>query len=81
MLPAIAPHARIMRYGYDSQWFGKEAVQLKVPAVAARLLRALQRKRTVQTLCVRNAIIADLRRIIHSGHSSSYHIALGGWSC
>lgn len=23
MLPAVVPHARIMRYGYQSQWFGK----------------------------------------------------------
>ncbi|KAF2804502.1 uncharacterized protein BDZ99DRAFT_363154, partial [Mytilinidion resinicola] len=45
MLPAVAPHARIMRYGYQSEWFGKEAMQQNVSTVADRLLRALRRKR------------------------------------
>ncbi|KAH8723331.1 hypothetical protein GQ44DRAFT_804448 [Phaeosphaeriaceae sp. PMI808] len=43
MLPAIAPKARVMRYGYQSQWFGKEAMLLGVRTVAQRLLVALQR--------------------------------------
>ncbi|KAF2008821.1 WD40 repeat-like protein [Aaosphaeria arxii CBS 175.79] len=45
MLPAIAPNARIMRYGYRSQWFGKEAMQQSASTVAERLLIALKRKR------------------------------------
>ncbi|KAL5371203.1 hypothetical protein DPSP01_014425 [Paraphaeosphaeria sporulosa] len=45
MLPAVAPNARIMRYGYHSQWFGKEAMQQSASTVAERLLRALKRKR------------------------------------
>ncbi|KAH8728360.1 hypothetical protein GQ44DRAFT_824189 [Phaeosphaeriaceae sp. PMI808] len=45
MLPAVAPNARIMRYGYQSQWFGKEAMQQSASTVAERLLRALKRKR------------------------------------
>ncbi|KAJ4382592.1 hypothetical protein N0V86_001814 [Didymella sp. IMI 355093] len=45
MLPAVAPNARIMRYGYESQWFGKEAMQQSASIVADRLLRALKRKR------------------------------------
>jgi hypothetical protein len=49
MLPAVAPHARIMRYGYESQWFGKEAMQQSATTVAERLLRALKRKREVPT--------------------------------
>ena len=47
MLPAVAPNARIMRYGYQSQWFGKEMMQQSVPTVAERLLRALKRTRKV----------------------------------
>ncbi|EDU47311.1 hypothetical protein PTRG_12118 [Pyrenophora tritici-repentis Pt-1C-BFP] len=45
MLPAVAPNARIMRYGYQSQWFGKEMMQQSVSTVAERLLRALKRTR------------------------------------
>ncbi|KAF2801232.1 hypothetical protein K505DRAFT_381015, partial [Melanomma pulvis-pyrius CBS 109.77] len=45
MLPAVAPNARIMRYGYQSQWFGKEAMHQSVSTVAERLLRTLKRRR------------------------------------
>ncbi|KAI1559291.1 NB-ARC multi-domain protein [Pyrenophora tritici-repentis] len=34
-----------MRYGYQSQWFGKEMMQQSVSTVAERLLRALKRTR------------------------------------
>jgi hypothetical protein len=50
MLPAVAPNARIMRYGYQSQWFGKEMVQQSVSTVAERLLRALKRTRKVHAV-------------------------------
>jgi hypothetical protein len=49
MLPAVAPHARIMRYGYQSQWFGESAMGQKASIVAHRLLLALQRTRKVRT--------------------------------
>ena len=45
MLPAIVPDARIMRYGYQSQWFGDEAISQKASTVARRLLLALRRAR------------------------------------
>ncbi|KAF2472617.1 uncharacterized protein BDR25DRAFT_284166 [Lindgomyces ingoldianus] len=45
MLPTVAPYARIMRYGYQSQWFGEGAMRQKASTVARRLLLALQRKR------------------------------------
>ncbi|PSN70659.1 hypothetical protein BS50DRAFT_463049, partial [Corynespora cassiicola Philippines] len=45
MLPAVAPRARIMRYGYQSQWFGEGAMRQKASTVAQRLLLALRRKR------------------------------------
>jgi hypothetical protein len=50
MLPAVAPHARIMRYGYQSQWFGEGAMRQKASTVAQRLLLALRRKRKVDVL-------------------------------
>ncbi|KAF1359452.1 hypothetical protein EJ07DRAFT_120324, partial [Lizonia empirigonia] len=46
MLPAVVPHARIMRYGYESQWFGEGAMRQKASTVAQRLLLALRRRRT-----------------------------------
>ncbi|KAF2022640.1 hypothetical protein EK21DRAFT_13606, partial [Setomelanomma holmii] len=45
MLPAVTPHARIMRYGYQSQWFGEGAMRQKASTVAQRLLLALRRRR------------------------------------
>lgn len=45
MLPAVAPQARIMRYGYQSQWFGEGAMRQKASTVAQRLLLALRRRR------------------------------------
>jgi hypothetical protein len=33
VLPAVAPHARIMRYGYQSQWFGEGAIKQKTSTV------------------------------------------------
>ncbi|KAF2023966.1 hypothetical protein EK21DRAFT_15121, partial [Setomelanomma holmii] len=45
MLPAVAPHARIMHYGYQSQWFGEGAMRQKASTVAQRLLLALRRRR------------------------------------
>ncbi|KAF2193588.1 hypothetical protein K469DRAFT_691138 [Zopfia rhizophila CBS 207.26] len=45
MLPAVAPNARIMRYGYQSQWFGEGAMRQTASTLAQRLLLALQRKR------------------------------------
>ena len=47
MLPAVVPNARIMRYGYESQWFGPEAIQQNTTSVANRCLIALQRERRV----------------------------------
>lgn len=41
MLPSVVPNARILRYGYESQWFGDNAVRQKVATVATRFLEAL----------------------------------------
>lgn len=47
MLPKVLPQARIMRYGYASQWFGDDAIVVKTSTVAERLLRSLNRERRV----------------------------------
>ena len=47
MLPHAVPNTRIMRYGYESHWFGKDATRNGVRNVARRLLLALKRKREV----------------------------------
>jgi len=47
MLPAVVSNTRIMRYGYQSQWYGDEAISQKVSAVAQRLLLSLKRGREV----------------------------------
>lgn len=66
MLPTVAPNARIMRYGYESQWFGKEAMQQSASTVAERLLRALKRKREVLTVLDRRSVSADWVRMFGS---------------
>ncbi|KAI9666161.1 MAG: hypothetical protein M1821_004096 [Bathelium mastoideum] len=45
MLPAVIPEARILRYGYESAWFGPDAMRQRVSTVAKRLLLTLRRKR------------------------------------
>ena len=47
MLPKAVPNTRIMRYGYQSKWFGKEATQQRATSVAQMLLTALERERKV----------------------------------
>lgn len=66
MLPTVAPNARIMRYGYQSQWFGKEVMQQSVSTVAERLLRALKRKRKVRTGFDKCSMLAELIRMLYS---------------
>jgi hypothetical protein len=45
MLPAALPRARIMAFGYESYWFGDDAVKQSVDAVSSQLLTALDDKR------------------------------------
>jgi hypothetical protein len=37
LLPSVAPNARILGCGYDSQWFGPDAIRQKASTVAKRL--------------------------------------------
>ena len=38
MLPAAAHCARIMRYGYDSRWFGEDATKTKASDISQSFL-------------------------------------------
>ncbi|KAH8726768.1 hypothetical protein GQ44DRAFT_158670 [Phaeosphaeriaceae sp. PMI808] len=49
MLPQAVPNARIMRYGYESGWFGKQQIKSRTSTVAKRLLIALRRERKAST--------------------------------
>jgi hypothetical protein len=88
MLPAVAPNARIMRYGYHSQWYGEEAVRQNASTVAQRLMLALKFRRKVQTLV--QAVESLLNGSMCSGlptAAASFHSSLlrragrfeGGW--
>ena len=41
MLPESIPNSRIMRFGYASQWLGKEAINQRLPLVSEQLLHSL----------------------------------------
>jgi hypothetical protein len=50
MLPEAVPNARIMRYGYESRWFGDDTVdtvRLKASSIAPQLLQELDIEREV----------------------------------
>jgi hypothetical protein len=46
MLPAVLPTARILRYGYLSEWFGENALSTRAANIAGRLLEELQSSRS-----------------------------------
>lgn len=48
MLPVVILNARIMRYGYKSDWFGPDAIEQSARTVAPRLLFSLRWKRKVK---------------------------------
>ncbi len=47
MLPRAIPNSRILRFGYESRWLGKEAIQQRLPLVADQLLRNMMASRKV----------------------------------
>ena len=53
LLPAVVPHARIMRYGYESQWFGENAIKTKTSDISRQLLFDLKEFRKVSVPGVR----------------------------
>lgn len=42
MLPSILPGARIFRFGYESEWLGSKAVQIRISTIANQLLQAVK---------------------------------------
>lgn len=48
MLPSAVPNARIMRFGYESAWLGRHAIQQRLPLIAERLLHSLRALRVVR---------------------------------
>ncbi len=48
MLPKAIPNARILRFGYDSTWYGDDAVKQGLRTVATGLLESLKAERLVR---------------------------------
>jgi hypothetical protein len=81
MLPTYTPEARILRYGYESNWFGQEAMRTSVSVVADRLLLALRRMRKVPKSQIMRRIKNNQFRGMSHVHCFSYVIALADlWS-
>jgi len=57
-LPAVVPYARIMRYGYNSRWFGEDAIKTKMSDISQTFLFELKHRRKVSPP-LRNARIPD----------------------
>ena len=51
MLPEAAPQARIMRFGWESQWIGKDFIDQRCSTVAEQLLEDLRIVRKVRSGC------------------------------
>lgn len=45
MLPAVAKNTRIMAFNYDSNWYGEDAVRLRLDNVANYFIETVNRKR------------------------------------
>lgn len=67
MLPSAMKDARIMRYGYHSQWFARNAIKQNASNVAPGLLDALKRVR--KQIHDRNEEESFERPIIFMAHS------------
>lgn len=50
MLPARLPRARIMTFGYDSAWYGPNAIRQNLDGLGKKLLKDLEMEREVRTL-------------------------------
>ena len=48
MLPACLSNARVMLFGYESNWFGERAVKQRLGNVTELLLRRLNVERKVR---------------------------------
>jgi hypothetical protein len=69
MLPANVPNARIMTFNYDSNWYGDEAVKVRLDHVANNLRRQVERQRRVRDFVRLSSIQkVDLFRIASPVH-------------
>ena len=50
MLIADLPHSRIMTFGYESSWFGKDSVAARLDAIASQLRDLLEDARRVRNM-------------------------------
>ena len=48
MLPGALPRARVLRFGYDSIWYGPNAVKQRLHAIATGMLEQLCGEREVR---------------------------------
>jgi hypothetical protein len=48
MLPAAVKNARIMTFNYDSNWFGEDAVKVRLDNVANDFINTVNRERRVR---------------------------------
>ena len=60
MLPHAIPNTRILRFGYESQWLGKDAIQQRLPLVADQLLHGLMLARQVTCSKCYKLVFAEL---------------------
>jgi hypothetical protein len=70
MLPKVIPRARIMRFGYESCWFGETAVNQRLLTIAQALLQCLVTEREV-SLCpivlLKPSLVAERYRFANIG--------------
>ncbi|KAF3926729.1 hypothetical protein ABW21_db0205598 [Orbilia brochopaga] len=88
MLPAALPRARIMRFGYDSTWYGLGAVNQRLANVAEAMLEDLEYERESYNLAKANdsdypSIWKSITGMIflgtpHQGASNQIYQAIAG---
>jgi hypothetical protein len=78
MLPAATKNARIMVFNYDSNWYGDDAVKVRLDNVADDLRRQIERERQVHWpvwLCLLRRRLT-VSRIAQTAHWSLLVIVL-----
>lgn len=82
MLPSIVPTARIMRYGYESRWYGDNPIQQSVESVSSSLLQDLRNERTVSHAQITSSEHVDCANPSAYQSKTSYtHWTLLRWAC
>ena len=84
MLPSAVPKARIMAFGYDSMWLGRNPLRTNLWIIANNLLGELALKRKVsfrfgKSTLTRPEVSRVMGRILRAALSSSLVIALADW--